>query len=245
MADLQLIGYDKDWTRTATITATTSASGYPATNAGTDDLGAVWRATSGTATLTVTLSGTKAVTMVALIGTNADDGRAITVGGLTGVSLTGDKDAAGQPVDLVATFASQNATAVTFAISSNTVNWSVARVVVAEATTLPNFLDGFIMEPFRPQISDENDFGHTIRYDLGVLRYRGKGSLILTNAQMATLETWWRGTKAGFYPTTIVPDATLYPPQFARFKMGLPREHHKRHLKVTLEWVTEPYLEAA
>jgi hypothetical protein len=242
MADLYAVNRASEWARSATITATSSASGYPATNAGTDDLQSPWWATSGTATLTVTLGASRTVTMVALIGTNTDDLRAITVGGLTGVSLTGSRDAAGAPVDLVATFAAQTATAVTFAISGNSVNWSVARVIVANADTLPNFLDGFVMEPFRPQYSDENDFGNTIRYDLGVTRWRGKGSLILTAAQMATLQSWWASTKAGFYPTIIAPGSP-YPPQFARFAMGLPRTHHSKYLKVDLEWATEPYVE--
>jgi hypothetical protein len=184
------------------------------------------------------------VSLVALIGTNTDDARAITVGGLTGVSLTGDRDAAGNPVDLVATFTPQSTSAVTFAVASNSVNWSVARVIVAEATELPNFLDGFVMEPLRPQYSDENDFGHTIRYDLGVTRWKGKGDLVLTAAQMATLDAWWQSTKAGFYPTTISPGSP-YPPQFARFQMGLPRKHDNKHLRVTLEWATEPYVEVA
>ena len=245
MADLAIVNRESEWARSATITATSSASGYPAANAGTDNLGAPWWATSGTATLTVTVSGAKTVTYVALIGTNTDDGRAITVGGVSGVSLTGSRSADGSSVDLAATFAAQaGVTAVTFAISGNTVNWSVARVIVANADTIPNFLDGFTMEPFRPQYTDENDFGHTERYDLGVTRWRGKGSLILTAAQMVTLQSWWASTKAGFYPTTIYPGSP-YPPQFARFAMGLPRTHHKKHLKVDLEWATEPYVEVA
>jgi hypothetical protein len=241
---LIVVNRANEFARSATITATSSASGYAASNAGTDDLNSPWWATSGSATLTVTLGGSQSISMVALIGTNADHGRAITVGGLSGVSLTGSQDASGNPVDLVATFAAQSTSAVTFAIASNTVNWSVARVIVATATELPDFLDGFAMEPFRPQYSDENDFGHTIRYDLGVTRWRGKGSLILTAAQMVTLEAWWRSTLAGFYPTVIYPGSP-YPPQFARFQMGLPRAHHQKHLKVTLEWATEPYVEVA
>lgn len=239
MADLAFVNRASDWARTATITATTEASGYPATNAGTDDLQAPWKATSGTATLTVTLSGSKNVDYVALIGTNADDGKTITVGGLTGVTLTGDRDASGRPVDLVYVLSATQATsAVTFAISGNSANWSVARVVVGTSSSLPNFLDGFQMEYVRPQYTDENDFGHEIRYDLGVTYWKGSGDLILTSAQMATLSAWYESTLNGLYPTTFFPrDGNwTYPSVFGRFDgFSLPRTHlGGKYVKVTL-----------
>jgi hypothetical protein len=244
MADLQVVRIDKDWTRDATLTATSAQSGYAAANAGNDNLDEPWWGESGTETLTVTLDGSQAVSLIALHGTNADDGRTITVGGVTGVTLTGERDVNGAPVDLVAVIdPPQTVSAVTFAISGNAVNWSVARVVVAEASALPNFLDGFTMEPHRPQYSDENDFGHEIRYDLGIERWKGSGDLVLTKAQMATLDAWWRSTKAGFHPTVIAPDPAQYPPLFARLTMGLPRKHDNKHLRVTVSFTGATYQE--
>jgi hypothetical protein len=223
---LSIVRSDEDWTRTATLTATTSASGYPASNAATDDPSLPWKATSGTATLTVTLSGTKEVGMLGLVMTNADAAKTITIaGGITGSpTMTGTRDANGAPVDLYFIVdPPQNLTAVTFAISGNSVNWSVGRVVVGKRRTLGRtfHVGAYTPSRMRPQYSDENDFGHEIRYDLGIQRNGVKGKLRLNHAtDLETLDNWWIASRGGFYPTFLVPNAnvaTRYPPMFARF----------------------------
>jgi hypothetical protein len=238
--DLYFVQPDEDWARTATITATSEQTGYAATKAGTDDPSEPWWANSGTATLTVTLSGSKEVGLIALIMTNADTGKVITIaGGITGSpTLTGARYPSGFPKDLVAIIdPPQTLTAVTFAISGNANKWAIGRVVVGKRRTLAgNFLDGFTPEPARLQYSDENDFGHDIRYDLGVERWMLKGDVVQSVTNQATLDAWWSATRGGFYPTTVVPDSSQYPPFFVRMARQLPRKHDHKHLRTALSF---------
>jgi hypothetical protein len=231
--DLYFVRSDEDWARTATFTATSSQTGYAASKAGTDLPDEPWWADS--------TSATKEVGLIALIMTNADAAKVITIaGGITGSpTLTGARYASGYPKDLVYIVdPAQNLTAVTFAITANTNKWSIGRVVIGKrrSITAMNFLDGFKPEPMRLQYSDENDFGHDLRYDLGAERWAMKGDVILTQANQPTIDEWWSSTRGGFYPTTIVPDSTLYPPFFVRMTMGLPREHDNKHLKTSLSF---------
>lgn len=240
MADQLYLCYPtEDWTRTATITATSEQTGYPATNAGTDDPSKPWWADSTTATLTVTLSGTKEVGIIALVMTNADDGKVITIaGGITGSpTLTGARDESGYPRDLVLVVdPPQNLTAVTFAISANTNKWSIGRVVIGKRRALSRTFPVGAYTPGnrRPQYTDENDFGHDIRYDLGVERRSVKGDLRLVHAtDLVTLEDWWSTTKGGYLPTLIVPNVhhlTRYPPMFARFAQAIAFDYYAPNL---------------
>lgn len=239
MADLQFISRDTDRVPAATLTASSTQAGSAPANAATDDPTLAWTANSGTATLTVTLNGSQSVGAVGLVATNADDGKVITIaGGITGTpTLTADRTPSGGAVDLVYLVdPPQTLSAVTFAITGNSTNWSVGRVLVGGVGSIPNYLDGFTPTPRRPQYSDENDFGHDIRYDLGVELWTLEGDVILTRAQQATLDAWWRSTKAGFYPTTVIPDATLYPPFLVRMAMSLPRKHDNKYLRTSLKF---------
>jgi hypothetical protein len=239
-AEISFVARDKDWSSSdngATYTATSTAAGSDPDNAGTDDPSLRWTAASGTATLTATLGATRTVSSIGLFSTNADDGKVITIaGGITGSpTLTGNHNEAGEPQDLIYVVnPPQSLSQVTFAISGNSVNWSIGRVLVAEAGTLPNFRDGFTPEPTRAQYRDRNDFGHTDIYDLGVELWTLRGDLVLTWAQQRTLDAWWRSTKGGFYPTVIIPDATQYPPFLVQMAMSLPRKHDNKHLRTSL-----------
>jgi hypothetical protein len=221
---------DEDWVRTATITATSEQTGYEATKAGTDDPSSPWWANSGSATLTVTLSGSKEVGLIALIMTNADDAKTITIaGGITGSpTLTGARWASGFPKDLVYLVdPPQTLSAVTFAISGNTNKWSIGRVVIGKARTLSrNFVvNDFTPSPSRLQYSDENDFGHDIRYDLGVERWTVDGTMRLYYpGDLATLDAWWSATKGGYLPTLISVNSARFPPMFVRMTKELPRK---------------------
>jgi len=220
----------EDWAKTATITATSEQTGYEATKAGTDDPSEPWWANSGTATLTVTLSGSKEVGLIALVMTNADAGKTITIaGGITGSpTLTGARWDSGFPKDLVYIVdPPQTLSAVTFAISGNTNKWSVGKVVVGKRRQLDrNFLvNAFTPAPERMQYSDENDFGHDIRYDLGVERWKITGSTRLYyGGDLSTLDAWWSATKGGYLPTLISINSARFPPMFVRMTKDLPRK---------------------
>jgi len=229
----------QDWTASATLTATSEVDGYEATMAGTDDPSEPWWATSGTATLTVTLGATRSVDTIALIMTTADDGKVITIGGLSGGSqtLVGAREASDHPRDLVLLLDSpQTASAITIAISGNSTNFAIGRVVVGLSEQLPeNLLLGVSVTPFRQQYNDAYpDFRHDLRYDIGVEGWLIEGeilsapqSAIESPAQRAQqqLDDWWSSTRAGFYPTLVVIEPDIYPPVWARMTMDLPRVH--------------------
>ena len=121
----------------------------------------------------------------------------------------------------------QTLSAVTFAISGNTNKWSVGRVVVGKRRQLNrNFYVGaFEPSPSRMQYSDENDFGHDIRYDLGVEQWTVKGSMRLYYpGDLATLDAWWSATKGGYLPTLIYDASARFPPMFVRMTKDLPRK---------------------
>jgi hypothetical protein len=238
--DLYLTYPSEDWARTATFSATSEQVGYEAAKAKSEDPSEPWWANSGSGTLTATLSGSKEVGLIALIMTNADAGKVITIaGGITGSpTLTGVRYASGFPKDLVYIVEpAQTLSSVTFAISGNTNKWSIGRVVIGKRRSLTNvnFLDGFAPSPSRMQYSDENDFGHDIRYDLGVEQWGLDGELYMTVPNSATILDWWSSTRGGFYPTLIAPDSTLYPPFFVRMPKTLPRKHDNRNLRMTLK----------
>jgi hypothetical protein len=82
----------------------------------------------------------------------------------------------------------------------------------------------------RVQYSDENDFGHDIRYDLGVERNGIKGAMHLYHdTDRATLDGVISASKFGFYPTLIVPNVnhvTTYPPMFVRFPASVEYDYY-------------------
>lgn len=232
--DLSYIARANDWAVTAAYSATSTQSGSSPANAGTDDPAVKWTANSGTATLTADLAGSKSVNQIGLTGTNADIGKVITIAG----GVTGSPTLVANGQDLILTLnPAQTLTQVTFAITGNSVNWSVGRAVIGSSTTIPNFLDGFSATPFRQQYTDINDFGHDLRYDLGVKLWKIQGDLVLTAANQAALDAIWDATMAGFYPTTFYVGSP-YPPWFMRFPSELPRKHDNKHLRVTLAMQT-------
>lgn len=229
----------QDWVNSAALSATSEQEGYEAEMAASDDPSEPWWADSTTATLTVTLGATRSIDVVALIMTNADDGKVITIGGLSGGSqqLIGTREASEYPRDLVLLLDSpQTASAITITISGNTNKVSIGRVVVGLSEQLPeNFLLGVNVMPARQQYSDEYpDYRHDLRYDIGVEGWMVEGEIIsprwgvdsspLASAQQQ-LDEWWSGTKAGFYPTLIIPEPDVYPPMWVRFQMSLARSH--------------------
>ncbi len=229
----------QDWTISATLTATSEQTGYEATKAATDDPSEPWWASSGSATLTVTLGATRSISLIAVIATNADDGAVITVGGLSGGSrqLVGAREASNHPRDLVLVLDTpETATAITFAISGNTNSFAIGRVVVGLSEQLPeNLLLGVTVTPFRQQYSDVYpDFRHSIRHDIMVEGWTFEGEILsapraadespLQRAQQQ-LDDWWSGTRAGFYPTLMVIEPDIYPPIWGRLTMALPRVH--------------------
>ena len=231
----------QDWTTSATLSATSAETGYEATKAATDDPSEPWWATSGTATLTVTLGATRSVDCVALIMTNADDLGVITIGGLSGGSrqLLGAREASDYPRDLVLLLDTpETATAITIAMTGNSNNFAIGRVVVGLTEQLPeNLLLGVAVSPFRQQYNDAYpDFRHDIRYDIGVEGWLVEGEVLsapqtasespLERAQQQ-LDDWWSGTRAGFYPTLVVIEPDIYPPVWARMTMDLPRTHRE------------------
>lgn len=237
---LILVRPDKDWVRFAVLSATSEQDGYEAAFAGTDDPSEPWWANSVTATLTITLGDTRSIDTIALIMTNADDGRVITIGGLSGGSrtLVGAREASGYPRDRVLLLDSpETATAITISITSNTHKFSIGRVVIGLRDQLPeNFRLGVSAAPFRQQYSDEYaDFRHDIRYDLGVEGWVITGEVIapsldaglspLQSAQ-AQLDAIWSATKGGYLACLIVPEPDVYPPMWVRFPMQLPRVHN-------------------
>jgi hypothetical protein len=230
---------DQDWTLLATLSATSEQVGYEATRAATDDPSEPWWADSTTATLTVTLGATRSIDCIALIMTNADDAKVITIGGLSGGSrtLVGTREASGYPRDLVLLLDSpETASAITIAVSGNTNSFSIGRVVVGLTEQLPeNLLLGVTVTPFRQQYSDEYpDFRHDIRYDIGAEGWVIEGDIIHPNravnespeqSAQAQFDAWWFGTKGGFLATLIVPHPDLYPPFWVRMTMAMPRSH--------------------
>lgn len=233
---ISVVPRSTNWTTTATFTATSSASGFPASNAGTDDPSQKWRATSGTATLTSTLDASHPVTGIGIFSTNADNAAVISLaGGITGSPTLIAVRANDQTFDMIYIVdPPQTLSAVTASITGNSQPWEVGYMLVAQATTFPNYLDGFTPEPRRAQYRDRNDFGHTDIYDLGVEIWTLRGDLVLTWAQQRTLDALWRGTKAGLYPIVVIPDATQYPPFLVQMSMSLPRKHDNKHLRTSL-----------
>lgn len=226
---------DEDWVRTATLSATSEQVGYEAAQAATDEPSEPWWADSSTATLTVTLSGSQEVGMIALIATNADAGNVITIaGGITGgPTMTGARYPSGYPKDLVYVVdPPQTLSAVTFAIAGNSSKWSVGRVVIGKRRSLGRtfYVGAYTPTIARIQVEDESDLGHELRYDFGVEMRGVAGSLDLVHdTDLATLDDWWSSTKAGFLPTLVLPNyahVARYPPMFARFKTALPKSYN-------------------
>lgn len=229
----------QDWTTSASMSATSEQTGYEAAFAKTDDPSEPWWANSTSATLTIALGATRSIDCVALIMNNADDGRPITIGGLSGGSrlVPGDRARSGYPRDVMVLLDTpETASSITVAISGNTNKFSIGRVVVGLTEQLPeNLLLGVTVTPFRQQYSDEYpDFRHDLRYDIGVEGWTVEGDIISDNTSVSQspedspqrqLDDWWSGTLAGYYPTLIIPEPDVYPPMWMRMTMSLPRSH--------------------
>jgi hypothetical protein len=235
MAGLYYCRPTEDWVRTATLSATSAQTGYAASQAATDDPSEPWWADSTSATLTVTLSGTKEVGIIALVMTNADAGNVITIaGGITGSpTLTGARYPSNYPKDLVYIVdPPQNLTAVTFAISGNSSKWSIGRVIIGKRRSLDRTFHVGTYTPTmdRPQASDVNELDHEVRYDFGAEFHGVTGEMRLVHStDLADLDDWWSATKAGFLPTLVVPNVnhiTRYPPLFTRFAMERANDYH-------------------
>ncbi len=227
---LILIGPDTDAAYGATFAGSSEQVGYEAANAGTNDPSEPWWASSGSASLTVTFPS-QTVGAIALIMTNADDGATINITGGTTATLTGTRTDGGHPVDLVHILATPTSmSSLTFTIAGNSVPWSIGRVVVGAGTTIARHYlqNDFTYTPMRMQFSDENDYGHDIRYDLGVELHESSGSLRLYYpTDLAALDSVWRACRGGYYPITailnVVNGVSRFPPMFCRMTKSLPR----------------------
>lgn len=229
----------QDWTNSATLSATSEQTGYEASMAATDDPSEPWLASSGTATLTVTLGATRSIDTISVIMPRLDDGEVITIGGLSGGSqqLVATREASGYPRDLVLLLDSpETASAITLAVSGNSQNVAFGRVIVGLSEQLPeNFLLGVTVTPFRQQYTDVYpDFRHSIRFDIACEGWTIEGDIIsprrdldespLQSAQ-AQFDAWWSGTLAGFYPTLVISEPDVYPPIWGRLMTSAPRTH--------------------
>jgi hypothetical protein len=226
---LILIAPDTDGARDATFTGSSEQEGYEAANAGTDDPSEPWWAASGSASLTVTFT-TQTVSAIALHMTNADDGATINITGGTTASLTASRNPSGHPVDLVHILSTPTSmSSLTFTIAGNSVPWSIGRVAFGGTTIDRHYLQGdFTYTPMRMQFSDENDYGHDIRYDLGVECHQSEGSLRLYYpTDLADLDAVWSACRGGYYPITailnVVNGTSRFPPMFCRMTKSLPR----------------------
>lgn len=202
---------DENWVRTATLTATSADVGYEAPKAGDDDPARPWWATSGTATLTLTLTGVKAIGIVSLVQPTIDAGRAITITGTGGTGFVGasagDVRLSGYPRNVAyEPAAGITSSAVTIAVAGNTQNIAIGEVVIGAVRTF-----GFPIEPGRGRrqivrdVIDDNadNTTHTIRYDVGSQWWSLTTEVHANDAAFAELEDWYDATRFGVLPTLV------------------------------------------
>ena len=222
--DLYHVRPNEDWVAEAgaVLSATSEQTDYEAANAASDHPAEPWWADSDTATLTVTLAGAREIGVLALIATNAGDGKTITVGGGLSGTLTGVREISGYPRDLMLIFdPAVTASSFTLAITSNTTKWSIGRVVAGKLRSVENLLmDGFNVLPWRSQIIDPGipDYTDDIIYDVGVEHLKIAGNVLVNQDDYDDLQDWYSSTKMGVLPTLAILDANRYPPMFARMK---------------------------
>lgn len=225
---LYFVRPDENWVAQGSIFATSEQEGYEAIFAKSLKPDHPWWANSNTATLTSNFGfGTFEVGVVALINNNADDAKAITVSGVTGITtLIAAREASGYPKD-IAQIVDPAALAggVQVSIAGNANKWSVGQLVAGKLRSIHNFLDTSSpnTEVWRGQEVDPGipTYGSDDRYDVGVEHGKVEGEILCeTTADFIELHDWYSSTRMGFYPTLIIFDLNRYPPMFARMGMG-------------------------
>lgn len=199
---------DENWSRFATISATSELTGYEAVNLKNGDPSFPWWGATGSETVTVTLAGASEIGIVALIHSNTDSGHNITIGGAVATTIVGARGAGGYPRNVAYLPAPTTGSSVTLAIAGNSIPWAIGEVVVGKLREFSWPFDrGASREIKRAVVIDTDDtFDHEIRYDNESQRWSAKGRLLADKAQTDEFEALWESTKGGTLPMLLIPN---------------------------------------
>jgi hypothetical protein len=235
----QYIRPAEDFARTSVPTATSSQTGYLPAKAINGEPAEPWWASSGTATLTLTLAGLSRIDVVAIIHSNIDDGRAITIAGdLSGGGgvVNGKRSKDGEyPVNVafLAPGVAPTANVITIAVAGNSLNVAIGQVAAGLLRTLSMpFVVGSGRARRRFVIEDANaDFGHVIRHDLHAEQRFIRPQMIHDKESLIEMEELWEHTKGGTLPFLLFPRGTddPEPPAWVRMLTTIEYTHQQGH----------------
>lgn len=91
----------------------------------------------------------------------------------------------------------------------------------SQKTTLRNFRIGVMDADRIPAVIHSTTYEVDTTYHLGVARRRLSGDIVLTAAELASVQTWYRGGKGSTQWHTVVLDSAVNDARFARFDADL------------------------
>lgn len=230
----QYIRPDEERARGAALTATSFQVGYEPQKAANGEPSEPWWATGASGTLTLTLAGSYAIDAVALIHSNVDNGRDITIGGDLAGTIQGKRTKGGYyPINVAFNAGGALADTITIAIAGNSLNVAIGQVACGplRALSMP-FLVGSDRDRVRATIEDMNpDWGHTIVHDLGAEKRIIQPRMIHDPDSLDELTELWEYTKGGTIPFLLFPRGIDHPepPAWVRMARSFAFQHQQGH----------------
>lgn len=218
IASLSYVRPDENYARNGigVLSATSAQVGYEASRAGNGRPVHPWWATSGTASLTATYGATQ-VDIVALIHSNVDAGRTVTIGGTFAGTISGSRQANGYPRN-IALIGSGAGGSATVSVAGNSVELAIGELVVGRLRAMAYPLQKGARRKRSRIVQTDTDsyFGDEIRIDVGAELWQASGHWMLTNAEFTDFEAWWESTRGGTLPTLIIPNDVDNQPRLCR-----------------------------
>jgi hypothetical protein len=217
MAVFPFFGYvraDEDWTRTATVSGSSEQLGYEAIRAQNDDPTDNWWATSGSGTLTLSWGAPVEVGVIAIIMSNVDQGRTVTIGGGISTALAGARGLNGYPRNLMyMPPAPVMASSITVSVAGNSSNLSIGTVRVGRLRLLH--------APIQPgskrthfggvDVDAYEEFHHDIVYNVGGQGFEISAGSMQVDQGLQELLDIWEASDYGAKGMVIVPSDSEQP----------------------------------
>lgn len=216
---LRYVRADEMWSRTGTMSASSSQDRYGAERAQKDDPAWGWWSDDTAGDLTVTLGGDAEIGVAAVIHTNADDAIDIDVTGAIAGTITASRGVGGWPRNLaLIPDTPVVGSSVTISTSGNAAKWYVGQFVVGKLREfwLP-YMRGASRLRRRSVLTDTDElYDHDIRIDLGSQKWAAAGRLFADDPALQELIDLWEASAGGAYPTLVIPNEVDTEPRFCR-----------------------------
>lgn len=238
-------------TSTATITASTSATGYGTANLYDGNPAKPWKATATTATLDFAFGSATNIDLVAIVHHNltaglevriqaddASDFSSLDLNQLITIPAYDEDDFPVNPwIDLSALSNSWQYWRLNV-VGTNSANVQIGElwlVGTRRELTASHLRYGLSQSTSRPLIEHRTDYGVSTIYDLGAKMRGLSGEIVTTDTGLEEIKDWWDDCHGRALPTLVIFDEAVNSCQLVRW-----RDLGREDTRTTTGWTTIP-----